>query len=77
MLKILLALSAALSIGLLILLVIGIVVSIRAGGGNVLFPGLGLVVSLPFLLVLLFIAEIVLATITLILFGYVTSRKLK
>jgi hypothetical protein len=42
----------------LTILVIGLtIVSIAVGGGSVLFPGLGLVVSLPFIIVLLAIVD--------------------
>jgi hypothetical protein len=42
----------------LTLLTLGLIVlSIISGGGNVLFPGLGLVISLPFIIVLLAIAD--------------------
>lgn len=77
LLKILFGLFTALSAGLLILLIIGAVISIMAGGGNVLLPGLGLVVSLPFLLIVLFVIEIALVTITIMLFRYISSRKFK
>lgn len=77
MLKILLALLTVLFAALLILLVIGVIASIMAGGGNVLLPGVGLIISLPFLLVVLLVIEIALAAIMLILFKYISSRKLK
>lgn len=42
----------------LTLLTLGLIVlSITSGGGNVLFPGLGLVISLPFIIALLAIAD--------------------
>ena len=40
-----------------ILIIALIVLSIESGGGNVLLPGLGLVISLPFIIFLFLIAD--------------------
>ena len=43
---------------LLTILIVGLtILSIAVGGGNILFPGLGLVVSLPGLIILLAIVD--------------------
>lgn len=43
---------------ILTILIIGLtILSIISGGGNVIFPGLGLIVSLPFLIFLLLIVD--------------------
>jgi hypothetical protein len=53
---------------LLTFTVVGLTIfSIAIGGGNVLFPGLGLVVSLPFLIVLLTIIDVLIISFALIL----------
>jgi len=74
MLKVLLAFLIILDLGILILLIIAIIASINAGGGNVFFPGLGVVVSLPFLLGLVFIFEIFLVGISTILYRFIKKR---
>ncbi|MET0753460.1 MAG: hypothetical protein ABWZ66_08810 [Pyrinomonadaceae bacterium] len=43
-----------------------IVLAIISGGGNVFFPGLGLVVSLPFIVVLLAIADALIILLALL-----------
>lgn len=68
MLKILFVLTAALAFVFLMILIVGIISSITAGGGNVLFPGLGLIVALPLILAVLLGVEIILVIITVILY---------
>ena len=74
LLKILLTFLVILDVAILVLLIIGIIASISAGGGNVLFPGLGLVVSLPLLLGVVFIFEIALVGITIIIYRYIKNK---
>ncbi len=60
---ILLAIVAA----LLTILIVGLTIfSILSGGGSVLFPGLGLVVSLPFLILLLVFADTIIIILALL-----------
>ena len=60
---ILLAIVAA----LMTILIVGLtILSILSGGGSVLFPGLGLVVSLPFLILLLVFADIIIIILALL-----------
>ena len=74
MLKILLALLFALDAAVLFLLIIGTIAQIMAGGSiNILLPGLGLIVSLSGLLILLFIVEMFLVTLTMILFRHIKN----
>lgn len=61
---VLLAIAAA----LLTVLIVGLtIVSILSGGGSVLFPGLGLVVSLPFLILLLALFDALLIILALLI----------
>ena len=60
---ILLAIVAA----LLTILIVGLtILSILSGGGSVLFSGLGLVVSLPFLILLLVFADTIVIILALL-----------
>lgn len=77
MLKILLILLAIVDAGVFILLVSGIILSIKWGGGNILFPGLGLVVALPLVLFVLFVTEVALVAITYLLFRYIRKQSLR
>ena len=74
MLKILLFILAIIDLAVLVLLVVGVIASINAGGGSVLFPGLGLVVALPLILGVVFIFELILIGITAILYRYINSN---
>lgn len=77
MLRILLVLLTIVDAGVFILLVSGIMLSIKSGGGNVLFPGLGLVAALPLVLFVLFVIEVALLAITFLLFRYVRKQSLR
>jgi branched-subunit amino acid permease len=51
---------------LLTIIIVGLTIfSILSGGGNILFPGLGLVVSLPFLIMLLAAFDVAIIVLTL------------
>ncbi|MGC2235417.1 MAG: hypothetical protein WA584_04620 [Pyrinomonadaceae bacterium] len=52
----------------LALLTLGLIVlSIISGGGNILFPGLGLVISIPFIIILLAIVDALIILLALLL----------
>ncbi len=74
MLKVLLAILIIIDLGVLALLITGIVASINAGGGSVLFPGLGLVVALPLVLCAAFVLEVILIGVTLIVYRFTVSN---
>ena len=59
------------------LLILGIIALIVSGGGSVLFPSLGLVVSLPVLLAAVFIVELILVGITLIIYRLIKNNSNK
>jgi hypothetical protein len=60
---------------LLTILIVGLtIVSIAVGGGSVLFPGLGLVVSLPFLIVLLAVFDAAIIFLAM-LFGRISRQQ--
>lgn len=59
------------------LLFVGAIVAWISGASNIIFPGLGLIVSMPFLAIVLFGMEIVLVTISVILWRTVSKLKLK
>ena len=71
MLKVLLAILIIADLAVLALLIVGVIASINAGGGSVLFPGLGLVVALPLVLGVVFVFEMILVGITLIVYRFI------
>lgn len=71
MLKILLGILIIINCAVLALLLVGVIASINAGGGSVLFPGLGLVVALPLALGVVFVFEMILLGITLIVYRFI------
>lgn len=58
-------LLAVVAVLLTVLIVALTILSILSGGGNVLFPGLGLVVSLPFLILVLAAVDVAIIILTL------------
>ena len=74
MLKVLLAILIIIALSVLALLIVGVVASINAGGGSVLFPGLGLVVALPLVLGVVFVFEMILVGVTLIVYRLIKSN---
>lgn len=77
MLKILLTFLIILDLAVLALFTTGVIASINAGGGSVLFPGLGLVVALPLVLGVVFVFEVILIGITLLVYKAVASNARK
>lgn len=69
-----LTLLFTLDLAVLALLILGVIASIKAGGGSILFPGLGLVVSLPFILATVFVTELGLVALTLLLYQYIKNN---
>jgi hypothetical protein len=67
LLKILSDISAVISLLVLILFVVSLIVWM-SGGGNVLFPGLGIIVSMGAIVVLLLITLIISFAITFLLY---------
>ena len=74
MLKILLTFLVILEIGIAALLILGIIASIKMGGGSILLPGLGLIISMPLLLGVVFIIEMILVAISIILYRYIKNN---
>ena len=73
MLKILLAVLIIIDLGVLGLFVAGVIASINAGGGSVLFPGIGLVIALPLVLAAVFVFEVILVGATAILYRFIKN----
>lgn len=71
MLKILLALLIIADIAVLLPLVFCLYIFVKFGGGNILLPGLGIIISGPGLLVFLLIIETILMTLTFLLARYI------
>ena len=71
MLKILLTFLILLDLTVFALLIFGVIASIKAGGGSVLLPSLGMVVSLPLVLAVIFVIELGLVAMTIILYRYI------
>lgn len=72
MLKVLFAFLLILDLIVSVLLIAMILGLIKGGGFNIVFPGLGLIVAGPFIMLLLLVVEIVLLTLTWFL-----SRRIK
>ena len=73
MLKILLTILTIIDLAVFALFIIGVIASISAGDGSVLFPGLGLVVSLPLLMCAVLVFEMMLVGITLIVYKLIKN----
>ena len=76
LLKIILAVTVFKAV-LVFLLFVGAIVAWVSGAGGVVFPGLGLIVSMQFLAVVLLGMEIILVTIAVILWRTVSKISLK
>jgi len=59
------------------LLLIGAIVLWLGGADNILLPGLGLVISVPFVLILLLMAEIFLVVIAVLLWRNIAGTRLQ
>jgi len=59
------------------LLLIGAIVLWLGGADNILLPGLGLVISVPFVLILLLMAEIFLVVIAVLLWRNIAGTRLR
>lgn len=62
---------------LVFLLLVGAIIAWFSGAGSIILPGLGLIVSMPFLVILLLGMEIVLVTISVILWRTVAKMRLR
>lgn len=77
MLKILLAFLIVLDLGAAALLITGLFLTFKHGDISVVFPGIGIIISLSFFLGLIFIIEAGLILITWILCRYINSSGLR
>lgn len=73
LIKALLVISALISFTILLLFVLAFVAWL-SGGGNVLFPGLGLIVAMWVIVVLLFIMLVISISVTILLAQVVFKR---
>ena len=62
---------------IVLLLLVGSIILLLSGADNILFPGLGLVVAVPFIVVLLLAIEIFLVAAILILRRYSSKTRLQ
>lgn len=76
LLKVILAVTVFKTIFVAMLLV-GAIIAWFSGAGSIILPGLGLIVSMPVLVILLLAMEIVLVTIAVILWRTVSKMRLR
>lgn len=74
MLKILLTFLITLDLALFALLIFGVIASFKVGRWSILFPSLGLVVSMPLVLTVIFVIELGLVAVTVILYRYIEGN---
>ena len=76
MLKIFLVISVIKTI-IVSLLLVGAIILWISGGDSILLPGLGLVISIPFIIILLAAAEILLISIVIFLWRQISKSRLQ
>ena len=77
MLKILLTLLLILDLGVFLFLAYGVFMCLKYGDISVVFPGIGIIISLSFFLSVIFIVEAGLVFITWILYRYTYPSSLR
>ena len=68
---------SALKAALVFLLLVGAIILWISGVDNILFPGIGIVIAIPMFIILLVTAEILLITITLFTWRYISKVRLQ
>lgn len=76
LLKIILVISAFKAV-IVLLLLIGAIIAWISGVDNVLLPGLGLIVGMPFIIFLLLTAEIFLVAFAAFVWRYISKTRLR